>query len=65
MRTSQFPYFYKDVCYRAIRPQADTCELADEGRRILLYHDKKDGPILRVAEKGVLTAGWVVGVERA
>lgn len=47
--------------YTPITPQPDTDDLA-KSARLMLYHDRGDGPRLFVAPAGDLQAGWVVGV---
>lgn len=49
------------IDYEAVSPpQPDTDELAAKGKRILLRHDALTS--FSVAEQGVLTAGWVIGL---
>jgi hypothetical protein len=53
-----------DLDYYAVDPIADTPELAETGRRLILYHDpQKTQQELKVAPKGEMRSGWVVGVE--
>lgn len=43
-------------------PVADTQELADAGRRIILYFaPRADSIRISIAPKGVMYAGWVIG----
>jgi len=50
--------------YTSCRPQPDTDELAEQGRRIVLYFGR-DWAEFRVAPQGVMYAGWVVATERS
>lgn len=44
-------------------PQADNDELANSGDRLVFHHDRiHGGSTLSIAPKGVLHAGWVLGV---
>jgi len=46
-------------------PCADTEELSALGRRVMVRRNTKSGQFsLFVAEKGILTAGWVLSVEK-
>lgn len=47
--------------YAPITPVADNDDLA-KSARLILYHDRNDGPRLFVAPAGDLQAGWVVGI---
>lgn len=48
--------------YEALTPGPDTDELAAKGERLMLKHRAHNGPIFFVAPKGVLTAGWAIGL---
>lgn len=55
---------FADYNYLAITPQADTEKLASATARIMIYHLRGDERGVKVffAEKGVLNAGWVIGI---
>jgi hypothetical protein len=61
--TGRIPFAVSDglFWYTPIPPQPDTDDLA-KSARLMLYHDRGDGPRLFVAPAGDLQAGWVVGV---
>lgn len=42
-------------------PCVDNDELAAEGERVILYHGN-DGPEIRTTPRGVLAAGWAIGL---
>lgn len=61
-------YFFTDenknqLIYNPIHPQPDSDELCVKGYRIMLVHTRDRGPVIKVAPEGIITAGWVVGVE--
>jgi len=53
--------FFNGHPYRPCVPVADTDELAEKGRRLMVVHTY-DGPIIAVAQEGVMSAGWVIGI---
>lgn len=53
---------YRGMEYEPVDPQADSDELAAQGDRLLLYHDRGGEPLMYVAKRGEVNAGWVIGV---
>jgi hypothetical protein len=57
---------YDGQAYKAVNPTADTDELAKEGMRVILYHESAGCGLhtarLYIAPKGMIFAGWVVGL---
>ena len=49
--------------YLFVPPQADSDELAARGHRVLLYLQAWQKPVFITAPQGVVTAGWVIGVD--
>lgn len=54
-------YYFEDVEYKPIQPQADNEELAKKGERLILLHTD-EGPKLFIAPMEVIHSGWVVGL---
>ncbi len=53
--------WYGNRPYTPVKPCADSNELATLGDRLIFYHSAENSNII-LAEKGVLTAGYVLGV---
>jgi hypothetical protein len=57
---------YEEEAYTALPPQADDDGLARKGERVILFQLRSGGnqhiATLRVAPKGVVSAGWVIGI---
>lgn len=53
--------YFDDQPYTPISPCADNDELAARFHRLLVYHSF-EGPQFIIAERGILQAGWVIGI---
>lgn len=49
------------LLYDPIAPQPDNDTLCEKTDRLMLY-TKRDGIVFHLAKRGVLTAGWVIGI---
>lgn len=56
--------WYNERPYCPMHPVADNDELAEQCDRLMLYHNtqQRSSPEFRIAPKGELTAGWVIGL---
>lgn len=53
---------YGDRTYApTVPPESDTQELAEQGERLMLRHNRATDPEIFVAERGIQHAGWVIG----
>ena len=57
------PCLYQGREYYPISPKPDTGELLQKCSRLMLRHDHDAAPTIFWADKGVLTAGWVIGLD--
>jgi hypothetical protein len=56
-------YYFKDVAYVPVPPQADKEEWARDYARLVFQHRiGAEQPLLFVAERGEMVAGWVIGL---
>lgn len=51
----------EEYMYTPCAPKPDNEMLAENGMRLMLYHDRMGGPLFKIAEKGIMHAGWVIG----
>lgn len=58
----QYRYNFLGRRYEPVTPQPDTHDLAENQDRLILVHDREEGPEMVIAQRGVITAGYVVGL---